>query len=75
MIILLLTLLISEHKRHRVIFNMFLIERYIKNITFSNKNFIKGLNLENMKKYKNNIFIVNNKYIDEKDALLTRFNY
>ena len=75
MIILLLILLIKEHKRHNLIFNMFLIERYIKNITFKNINFIKKNNLKYMKKYKKNIFIINNKYIDEKEMMINRFNY
>lgn len=75
MIILLLTLLISEHKRHRVIFNMFLIERYIKNIKFKKTNFINNIELKYIKKYCNNIFITNNKYITEKEALLYKFNY
>lgn len=73
MIFLLLILLIKEHKRHNIIFNMFLIERYIKNITFKGINFIKKNNLKYMKKYKKNIFILDNKYIDEKEMLLNKF--
>ena len=75
MIFLLLILLIKEHKRHNLIFNMFLIERYIKNITLKNINFVKKNSLKYMKKYKKNIFIINNKYIDEKEMLLNKFNY
>ena len=48
---------------------MFLIERYIKNISFKKTNFIKKDNIKYMKKYKNNIFITNNKYIDEKEKI------
>ena len=75
MIFLLLVLLIKEHKRHNIIFNMFLIERYIKNISFKSINFIKKNDLKYMKKYKKNIFIIDNKYIDEKEMLLNKFNY
>jgi len=75
MIFLLIILVIKEHKSHYIIFNMFLIERYIKNITFKNNNFIKNKKLKYMKKYSNNIFIINNKYIDEKEMLINRFNY
>ena len=75
MIFLLLTLLIKEHKKHKLIFNMFLIERYIKSIKFKNNNFIKRKDIKLMKKYCNNIFVNNNKYIDEKELLLKYFNY
>ena len=75
MISLLIILVIKEHKSHKIIFNMFLIERYIKNISFKNNNFIKNKKLKNMKKYSNNIFIINNKYIDEKEMIINRFNY
>ena len=69
MIFILLIILIKEHKNHKLIFNMFLIERYIKNISFKKTNFIKKDNIKYMKKYKNNIFITNNKYIDEKEKI------
>jgi len=75
MLFLLLILLIKEHKRHRLIFNMFLIERYIKNISFKKVNFIKKDDLKYMKKYKKNIFILDNKYIDEKEMMINKFNY
>ena len=78
MISILLFILIKEHKNHKLIFNMFLIERYIKNISFKKNNFIKKYNIKYMKKYKNNIFITNNKYIDEKEKILnylTMYNH
>lgn len=74
MIIMLITLLIKEHKKHKYIFNTFLLERYIKNIKFNKNNFIKKLDTKYMKKYKKNIFINNNKYIDEKEMLKSRFS-
>lgn len=78
MISILLFILIKEHKNHKLIFNMFLIERYIKNISFKKNNFIKKYNIKYMKKYKKNIFITNNKYIDEKEKILkylTMYNH
>ena len=78
MIFILLIILIKEHKNHKLIFNMFLIERYIKNISFKKTIFIKKDNIKYMKKYKNNIFITNNKYIDEKEKILkylTMYNH
>lgn len=69
MMILLFCILIKEHKKHKYIFNAFLIERYIKNLHFNKNNFIKNLNVKYMKKYKNNIFILDNKYVDEREVL------
>lgn len=74
MVIILLFILIKEHKKHQYLFNMFLIERYIKELRFNKNNFIKKLDLKYMKKYKNNIFILDKKYIDEKEMLLNKFN-
>lgn len=69
MILILLILTILELKKHKLIFNMFIIERYIKNIKFNNINFINKNNIKLMKKYSKNIFIINNKYIDEKEII------
>lgn len=69
MIIILLILTILERRKHKLIFNMFLIERYIKNINYKNINFINNNNIKLLKKYSKNIFIINNKYIDEKDVI------
>lgn len=69
MCVLLLFLLIKEHKNHVYLYNSFLIERYIKNIKFKKSNFINSNKLYKMKKYLKNIFIIDNKYVDEKDIL------
>ena len=69
MCVLLLFLLIKEHKNHVYLYNSFLIERYIKNIKFKKSNFINSNKLYKMKKYLKNIFIIDNKYVDEKDVL------
>lgn len=73
MAFLLLNILINEHKNHIFIFNNFLIERYIKDLHFRKNNFILGKRVNNMKKYLKNIFIVDNKYLTEKEVLADRF--
>ena len=74
MSILLIIILINEHKNHLFIFNRFLVERYIKSINYKNINFIKNKNINNIKKYCNNVFINNNKYYSEKEMLSDKFN-
>lgn len=74
MIFLLFFLIIKEHKRHKYIFNVFLLERYIKDIKFKKIYFIKKVDVKYMKKYVRNIFIKNNRYIDEKEILQNKFS-
>lgn len=74
MIFLLFFLIIKEHKRHNYIFNVFLLERYIKEIKFKKIYFIKKVDVKYMKKYVRNIFIKNNRYIDEKEILQNKFS-
>ncbi len=74
MIIILIILTILETRKHKLIFNMFLIERYIKNINYKNINFINNNNIKLIKKYSKNIFIINNKYIDEKEIIKNKLN-
>ena len=74
MIFLLFFLIIKEHKRHKYIFNVFLLERYIKEIKFKKIYFIKKVDVKYMKKYVRNIFIKNNRYIDEKEILQNKFS-
>ena len=74
MILLLLFLLIKEHKIHKYLFNNFLVERLVKEIRFKKNNFINKLNLNKMMKYRNNIFIIDNRYISEKEILYKKYN-
>ena len=74
MILLLLFLLIKEHKIHKYLLNNFLVERLVKEIRFKKNNFINKLNLNKMMKYRNNIFIIDNKYISEKEILYKKYN-
>lgn len=74
MILLLLFLLIKEHKIHKYLFNNFLVERLVKEIKFKKNNFINKLNLNKMMKYRNNIFIIDNRYISEKEILYKKYN-
>lgn len=73
-LILILNILIEEHKNHAYIFNKFLVERYIKNIKFKKNNFINGEKVNNMRKYMRNIFIIDNTYFSENEVLKDRFS-
>lgn len=68
-IVFLIVLVSLEFRSLRYIFNSFLLERYIKNIKFRKNNFINGCDISKIMKYKNNIFIIDNKYYSEKDIL------
>lgn len=68
-IVLLIVLVSLEFRNLRYIFNSFILERYIKNIKFKNNKFINGNDISKIMKYRNNIFIIDNKYYSEKDIL------
>lgn len=72
--IILICFLYKECKNRIYLYNMFLIERYIKNINYKNNCFIDGIHIDKMKKYVNNVFIYKNKYIDEKDVLSKKYS-
>ncbi len=74
LIFILLFHIIKEHKNHIFIFYKFLLERYLYSIKYKTVNIIKGNNIFNMKKNKRNVFVVDNKYIDEKDILSKIYN-
>ena len=71
--ILLITLTIKEYKMHKFIYNKFLLERYIKKYNFKHNNFILNNKICKMKKYLNNIFIINNEYLTEYEVLKNKF--
>ena len=74
MSILLIIMIRNEYKNHLFLYNSFLIERYIKNIKFKKNHFIRGNNINKIMKYFNNTFILNNKYVDEKEVLRKKFS-
>jgi len=74
MSILLLSLLIKEHKNHIYMFNAFLLDRYLKRRTYKKNKILKSDKIEKMYKYFNNVFVINNKYIDESCVLKDRYN-
>lgn len=63
--------IIKYHKQLKYIFNKFLLERYIYNITYSKTKKINKIN--NMYKEKYHIIKENNTYITEKQALSHKF--
>ncbi len=71
--ILLLFLLIKEHKNHIYLYNSFLLGRYFNKIRYKKNNIIIGDKIEKIKKYFNNIFVKDNKYIDEKEIIKKRY--
>lgn len=73
MSVLMLFILIKEHRNHIYIFNIFLIERYLKNIDYKKNNIINSITIKKMKKYNNNTFVKNNKYYNEREILDNRY--
>ena len=75
-IIIFFTLLkvIKEYKKHKYIFNKFLFERYNYNLKFNKIKYIKGINLNKMKKEYKHIFY-DKKYYTEKEVLKRHFKY
>lgn len=71
----LLTKSIIEFKNHSLIFNKFLLERFLYNFSFKKKYFIKSNNLEKMKRDKKHYFLIKEKYIAEKEILRKRFQF
>ena len=65
---------IKEHKYHKYIFNGFLLNRYLNNKIYKNNNYIKGIKIYNMKKYKNNIFLIDKIQLSESVILNKIFN-
>ena len=71
----LLTKSIIEFKNHSLIFNKFLLERFLYNFSFKKKYFIKSNNLEKMKRDKKHYFLIKEKYIAENEILRKRFQF
>lgn len=70
-LVLLLTKVIEENKNHDLIFNRFLLERYLKKYNFIK---IKVVNsIYKMVRDKKHLFLINNKYVSEKEVLRKRF--
>lgn len=74
LIIILLSACIKEHKNHILIFNKFLLERYLYPSSYKKNNIIKTKKMEQMQTNKNNIFIISNKYYDEFEMLKNKFS-
>ncbi len=65
---------ISELRTVKFIFNRFLLERYFKHYYFSKKKVIKGGNLNKMKKDCSHLFLIENKYVTEREKLRKMFD-
>lgn len=73
LLILLLLKLIGETKNHGLIYNKFLLERYLYNFNFKKTKFIIGSKLSKMMRDKRHIFIIGNKELTEKEMLRKRY--
>lgn len=73
LLVLLLFKVIEENKNHDLLFNKFLLERYIYRFNFKKIRMIDHYNLEKMMYDKKHFFKLKNHFISEKEALKRRF--
>lgn len=71
-LLLLLLKIFDEKKLIKYSFDKFLLERYLYYFRFRKTKVIK--NIKDMYKYRNNIFIINNKLFSEKEILVKYFS-
>ncbi len=71
-LLLLLLKIFDEKKLIKYSFDKFLLERYLYYFRFKKTKVIK--NIKDMYKYRNNIFIINNKLFSEKEILVKYFS-
>lgn len=64
----------EEFINHNLIFNKFLLERYLYSINLKKSKIIKSNNLKKMKREYKHIFYYNNKYETEKSCLKKKFD-
>lgn len=64
--------IIINFYEEKYLFNKFLLQRYMTLNTFKKKNYINGLDINKMKKQKNNLFIVNDNVYSEKEVLFKK---
>ncbi len=72
-ILLLLTKTIEEQKHHNIIFNKFLLERYLNVINFKKIKYFSDFNINNMFRGYRHLFKINNMYVSEKEVLKKKF--
>lgn len=65
---------ITELTNIKFIFNRFLLERYFKHYYFYKKRIIRSDNLNKMKKDYYHVFLIENKYVTEKEKLRKMFD-
>ena len=73
-VFLLLFKLIEENNKHEIIFNKFLLERYLYSFNFKKHKIIKDDNLEKMFRGYEHIFLNGEKYVTERELLRKRFD-
>ena len=73
-VLLLFFKLIEEKNKHEMIFNKFLLERYLYSFNFKKNKIIKDDNLEKMFRGYEHIFLNEKKYVTERELLRKRFD-
>lgn len=66
--------IIKEYRILSFLFNKFLLERYLYNIKYKDRLFIKGDKKSKMKMYKNHDFLIGNKLVEEHEILNKMFD-
>ena len=66
---------IQELKNHKMIFNKFIIERYLNNFKFKKTKIIKGNNFNKIKRDYKHLFLINKKYYLEDQILKEKFDF
>lgn len=64
--------IIINFYEEKYLFNKFLLQRYMTLNIFKKKNYINGLDINKMKRQKNNLFIVNDNVYSEKEVLFKK---
>ena len=73
-VLLLLFKLFEEKSKHNLLFNKFLLERYLCSFNFKKHKIIRGDNIEKMFRVYEHIFLSDKKYETEREILRKRFD-
>lgn len=66
---------IEDYKNHDMIFNKFLLERFIYSLYFRKRKIIKGYKLYKIKRDFSHLFNINGKIVTEKEILRKKFDF
>lgn len=69
LLLILMIKVFKEYQNHNMIFEKFLLERFLYTLHFKKRKIIEGTNVKKMMRNKKHLFIDNKKYITEKEIL------